>query len=327
MDPGDLEYNRRGLLGPGQRARLEALCASYGSVSISFALGPAADTARAFHAQLCRELQDGRVMASTGKVESDFRAFHSGMAEGRKYDLPGNHESIYCAALDEGGNVKVAHWLDLLPGRYELYVATWAGLVVGASPLQPFDHTRSFFRALCEAQGLAAETLEENRRGRMTDAQQSALRSADDAPLGYGCAFFAFGTLLACGQLGRFFGLLWGRKDSTLSIVATLFVIVCGVIALVHDLRHRRAMRRNAEEGRVAMTDGPLRKRFSIGSKGSVSRKLEIGAHTFDITDRAELYATLIPGFAYRVYFLPGFDKLLVIELLPQEGTIAVAPF
>ncbi len=328
MDPGDLEYNRRGVLGPGQRARLEALIASYGVVR--FALGSAADTGRAFAAQLRRALQDGRVLAATGKVGIELRAFHAGMAAGQKYDLPGNHESLYCAALDGGGNVKLAHWLDLLPGRYELYVVAAVGLVVGASPLPPFDHAQTFFGSLCAVQGLAAEVLAENRRGRMTEAQQSALRSADDAPLGYGWAPFTLAALIGVVHAGRFFGFLSSRKELPLSsagaAVATVFLIACGIAALVHDRRGHAATRLDAKEGRIATFDGHLQKRLITG-RSSVTRKLEIGSHTFDITERAELYVTLIPGFVYRAYLAPRSEKLIAIELLPQNRTLAVARF
>lgn len=316
------------MLGPGQRARLEALIASYGTVR--FALGSAADTARAFVAQMRRSLEDGRVMASTGEVGIDLRTFHAGMVEGLKHDLPGNHESLYGAALDGGGNVKLAHWLDLLPGRYELYVAAAVGLVVGASPLPPFDHAQTFFGSLCAAQGLAAEVLAENRRGRMTEAQQSALRSADNAPLGYGCTPFTLAALIGFVQAGRSFGFLSSRKELPLSpagaAVATVLLIACGIAALVHDRRGHAATLRDAKEGRIATFDGPLQKRLIIG-RNSVTRKLEIGSHTFDITERAELYVTLISGFVYRAYLAPRSEKLIAIELLPQSRTLAVARF
>jgi len=326
--PADLEYNRRGVLGPGQRARLKALIASYGSFTFGFS--PAEDMMRALTAQLNQSLKDGRVMAATGEVGIDLRAFHAGMVEGEKYDLPGNHESLYCAALDGGGKVKLAQWLDLLPGRYELYVAAQVGFVVGASPLPPFEHAQTFFGSLCAAQGLAAEVLAENRRGRMTESQQSALRSADDAPLGYGCCLFILAAIVGLVPAGRFFGFLWGRKYSTLSIVGaavgTVFLIVCGIAALVHDRRRRAATLLDAKEGRIATFDGPLQKRLVTG-RNSVTRKLQIGAHTFDITERAELYVTLIPGFVYRAYLAPRSEKLIAIELLSQNKTLAVARF
>ena len=60
MYPGDLEYNRRGVLGPGQRARLQALNASYGSLG----------SALAAVEQVRQDLEEGRVIATTGEVRS-----------------------------------------------------------------------------------------------------------------------------------------------------------------------------------------------------------------------------------------------------------------
>lgn len=131
MDPTDLEHNRRGLLGPGQRARLEALSASHRSIGT---FGREVDAYHAYHARLRTALQDGRVMASAGRVGVDLRELHSGTAAGIKSGLAGNDLSAYCAALDGGGNVKLAEWLVILPGRYELYTVAWVGLVAGAPP-------------------------------------------------------------------------------------------------------------------------------------------------------------------------------------------------
>ena len=178
MDPGDLEHNRRGTLGPGQRARIEALMASYGPVR--FAFGAAADAGRALVKQLRQSLDDGRVVAATGEVGMDLAAFRAGVAERRVFDLPGNFASAYVAALDGGGRAVLASWLNLLPGRYAIYRATPVGLVVGVEPLPTPDHALRFFRLLCAAQGLTAETLTENRRGRATPAQRIALALADE---------------------------------------------------------------------------------------------------------------------------------------------------
>jgi hypothetical protein len=320
VDPGDLEYNRRGVLGPGQRARLEALIASYGVVR--FALGPAADMARAFVAQVRQSLEDGRVMASTGEVGIDHPAFSAGLGTRRIYADPSNYGSAYVAVTDDGGSFKLAHWLNLLPGRYQLYVAAWAGFVVGASPLPPFEHAQSFFVALCAAQRLTAETLAENRRGLMTEAQQRALKPSKDLSWGEIFLSYALFALAASLPIGEILGFVHmkngGEFLAWLACVPLLFFFVAWTCMLVMGPRRNKAKLLDIQEGRVATIDGLLRKNFSE-TRHFVSRDIEIGPRAFDTSGRPRLYVALVHGFAYRAYFAPRSGQLLSIEFLPQE--------
>jgi hypothetical protein len=236
VDPGDLEHNRRGLLGPGQRAQIEAHLALY-DFRLRLAIRLSNDSSHVFLTQLRQSLADGRVVAATGEVGMDLPAFRAGIAEQRLYDLPGNFEPAYFAALDEGGHAKLASWLDVLPGRYAIYRAMPVGVVVGVERLAPPDHAQRLF----------------------------------------------------------------------------------GIGTMVSQRRLRVATRLDVEEGRIEAVDGPLVKSSYVIRGNSVSRRLEIGHRTFDINDRAELYAVLIPGFVYRAYFAPRSGQLLAIELLPQE--------
>jgi hypothetical protein len=318
VDAGDLEHNRRGLLGPGQRARLEALIASYG-LQLRVAMSLVNDPSQEFLRQLHQSLKDGRVVAATGEVGMDLPAFRAGTAERRVYDLPGNFESAYLAALDGGGNAKLASWINVLPGRYAVYRAVPVGFVVGVEHLAPPDHAQRFFRLLCAAQRLAAETLVENRRGRMAEAQKMALRSADQGStwirfllLGALCAFFAAGGFLDLLPKGKV-----GTLETLGAAALALLFIVSGIGSLVSRQRLGAATRLDMEEGRIEAVDGPLQKSISATRHQAVSRKLEIGPRTFNITDRAELYAVLVPGFVYRAYLAPRSGQLLAIELAP----------
>jgi hypothetical protein len=321
VDPTDLANNRRGVLGPGQREQLQALSDSYGAVG--HALGSAADTDRAFLAQLRRSLDDGRVLAATGEVGIDLPAFRAGTADRRIFDLPGNFESAYSALLDGKGIVKLAPWVHVLPGRYELYTIAPAGLVVGASPLPPLDHAQRFFGVLCSAQGLAADTLAQNRGGRMTEAQRVKLRSAVEGPIWI--ASLVLCALCAFSAAGRFLGILSSRTDglaiSLASIALALIFLVFGISSLVSRRRLLAATKLDLQEGRVTAFDGLLRKRISVIRQNTVSRQLDIGPRTFDITDRAELYAALIPGLVYRAYVAPRSGHLVAVELFDANAT------
>ncbi len=320
MDPGDLEHNRRGLLGPGQRAGLEALIASYGRAR--FALGPGADMARGLIAQMRQALEDGRVMASTGAVNMDHPAFRVGLGAKRHDEDPTKYGPAYFATIDGGGTFQLAHWLNLLPGRYEFYVAAWAGFVVGASPLPPFEHAQTFFVALCEAQNLTAETLAENRRGWMTEAQQRALKPGKATSwrdIFFSYALMALAASLPVGQLLGFIRMKNGGQFlAWLGCGMLLFGFVVWTYLLVMAPGIDRAKLLDVEEGRVVTIEGLLRKNFSW-LRQLIFRDIEIGSRTFHLADRHRLYITLLHGFAYRAYFAPRSGQLLAIELMPQE--------
>lgn len=320
MDPGDLEYNRRGLLGPGQRARLEALIDSYGMVR--FGLGPAANMGRGFIAQMRQALEDGRVMASIGEVRMDHPAFRVGMGAQRHDDDPTRYGPAYFATIDGGGTFQLAHWLNLLPGRYQFYVAAWAGFVVGAWPLPPFEHEQTFFMALCEAQDLTLEALAENRRGWMTEAQQRALKPGKDTSWRDIFLSYAFIALVACLPVGQLAGFVrvkgGGQLLAVLGCGSMLLIFVAWTYVLVTEPGSNKARRLDIEDGRAEMIEGLLRKNFSR-FRLLVYRDIEIGSRTFHVASRPRLYITLLHGFVYRAYFAPRSGWLLAIELLPQE--------
>ncbi|MFS8065002.1 MAG: hypothetical protein ACMG6S_01395 [Byssovorax sp.] len=320
MAPGDLEYNRRGLLGPGQRAQLEALIASYGK--LRFGLGPAADTGREFVAQMRQALQDGRVMASTGAVKMDHPAFRVGLGAQRHDNDPGKYGPAYVATIDGGGTFQLAHWVNLLPGRYEFYVAAWAGFVVGASPLPPFEHAQTFFVALCDAQNITAETLAENRRGWMTEAQKRALKPGKGTSWKDIFTPYAVMALFASLPVAQLLGFIRMRKEGAhvawLLCGSIFLIFVAWTYALVTEPGRDKAKLLDTEEGRVATIEGLLCKNFSP-LRQLMYRDIEIGSRTFHLADRLRLYITLLHGFNYRAYFAPRSGQLLAIELLPQE--------
>lgn len=335
MDAGDLEYNRRGLLGPGQRARLQAGSDQFNKWSpFGPGVGPGADMVREFQEQVRQAIEDGRVTSFMAEVRINRPAFSGGGSSApRTYADPRNYESAYSTMIDGGGSCRLAPWLNLLPGRYQIFVAPRAGFVVGASPLPPLQHALTFFVALCAAQNISAETLAENRRGRMTEAQQRGLKPGKTTPWIYIVLAYGLGALSVwwlVDQLVESIHMKGPMRESRIVMVLILcaFLVViffAGTLALMMEPGELKARMLDIREGRVEMIEGPLGKAFS-GDRHSVSRDIKVGPLDFDITKRPSFFDTLIPGFVYRAYFTPRSKQLLAIELLSHESTIAVAP-
>jgi hypothetical protein len=309
MEAEELAWNRRGQLGPGQRRKMEAQ-------SGAWLAHPAYESWR-------RAVVDGRVVAFEGEVVFDFQAI--GDKRSSETTQPGRRDPVqtaYFAAARGQAPALLAPWLGLPPGPYRLYLAPHAQTVVGAEPTaSPEVYFANLHAVLRGAQNLTEVTLAANRSGRMSAEQGAALAARRGKEAGFaqslGCIgvfllLVALGGVLLDGLSGPRSSGRGARWPGPLAYAGGAFALA--VVAAVHQRFARAAQADDAREGRVIAVEGPCTKQLLFHRHGRVTRSLQVGGRSFDVSHQGELFAAVVEGSIYRVYVAPRSGRLLAIE-------------
>lgn len=294
MTDEDLANNRRGLLGPTQRADLAAFANLGGFVARS--LGAGDMTARVGH-----DLAQGRVATADGQV-----VWVAGLPDPHPYG------AVVSGAPSP---LRISSRLPLVPGPYRFYYLPGSGLVVGAeapgapahAPLQWTPaHREAYARTLAGIFGLPPDALDANRRGQLVEVQRARLAAKARRAVNGVFALIAgalVATLVAlyAWQLGK----AWPVP-----------LLLGGVLVVAAVVRARAAanLRQDAREGSLGAVDGALA-RGQRGTRG-VIHWLRVGPEEFILDDALEVWWASVPGTQMRAYAgrrsreLVGLDPL-----------------
>lgn len=311
MNEVDLRCNQRGELGPGQRSGLEQ-ARTEGYL-------PAHTDA------ISRDLAEGRVMTFDGEIVFDLDGVEKAAAGGDDDALEHSSLVVYMGAYRAVVAGHPIGWhlpgVNLLPGPYRFYMAPHSCFIVGAEAPPPAvarrDHQQRMSAILRAVQKLDDATLTANREGRLTLAQQRAIRTAST---GKGLeAFLVFFFISAGYALVEFVSAhVGGYSPEFLAYIGLLLSIFCALfIPYVYrsDLADIRKRRDDVLECRVISRVGRISKSPWRTRLGGLTVEILMGEDTFDLQDRPALFAAVVPGHEYRAYLTPHGRKLLFLEL------------
>lgn len=302
-------------LEPEQRRRLEAALRSLNSLGTSAFV----DTCKA-------DLEKAEVIVLDGEVVFDPRKIAELKADtllsGQGQRLLAACMGAYSARIPGREPAGLAPGVAVLPGAYRLHVAPRANLVVDADELVgPNDHAQQMRRILLDAQGITEETLGENRRGRMTEAQRQTLRAMPKSYAGYGfailgliCALATYASVTSALDRNKS---LWSAPIMMGACLTVLFFAFLPSI-LVEQRKMGRYTQLDADEGRVVAQGGGARKRHTM-HRSLISLKLALGEHEFNMTDKPEVFAAVVEGQTYRAWVAPRSGRLIALEF-PHEN-------
>ncbi len=272
------------------------------------------------------DLEQGDVVLLDGEIVFDPKAI-TAVKTDTTYGSRGQRlltacMGAYSARISGREPAGLAPGVAVLPGTYRVHLAPRANLVVGVDELVgPNDHAQQMRRILFDAQGITEETLRENRRGRMTEAQRQTLRAMPKSYAGYG--FAILGLICALATYVSVTSALDKNKSLwSAPIVMGTCLTVLSFAFLPSMLVEQRKMGRDtqidADEGRVVARDDVARKRHTM-HRSLISLKLALGEQEFDMTDKPELFAAVVEGQTYRAWVAPRSGRLIALEF-PHEN-------
>jgi len=317
MDGADLQSNRRGLLGPGQRRRLEETLHSLEKLGDYSFLG-----------KYKQDLADGHVLAVDGEVEFDAREITAAAtdtyAAGRPFRIVTACQAAYSARTNGQPPLNLALDAMVLPGPYRLYVAPTTNLVVGAeaSASDTHEYGRRMQRILLDVQQMTEATIAENRRGRMTQEQRQTLASMPKSFVGFA---FAIMTVILAGATYMQVTHALAKSKSLIQfpIVATALMTLVLLVLLPSMWAEQRKSgpdtQADAEERRLISHASAVRKKFGI-RRNSVQLTLVLGEHECDVSEKPALFAAVVEGHKYRAWVAPRSGHLIALEFVERAA-------
>lgn len=327
MNLVDLDHNRRGLLGPGQRKTLE----EYATLMhrASWGLGMAADEAQRLSAAAKNDLAEGRVVAFDGDVVFDPRKILEAMGpervvEGKGHALLPACLTAYVGCVPGHAPRQFMTGRGVWPGPYRLYVAPRTNFVAGVEArTMSREYAQRMYHVLLATQRLTEATLAENRRGRMTEAQRQALAAAPKSHVATSMAILALCTgagayavisnALAKGKS------VWRFEAVTLVLFTVVFLALLPWM-IVLQRKMGAGTKADAAEGRLELRQGVIRKSHSL-VRLTVHFTLYMDKEEFDVSQSPELFAAVIEGHMYRAWVAPRSGRLVALEIVEQTDT------
>jgi hypothetical protein len=297
MDGADLQSNRRGILGPGQRRRLEETLHSLEKLGDYSFLG-----------KYKQDLADGHVLAVDGEVEFDAREITAAAtdtyAAGRPFRIVTACQAAYSARTNGQPPLNLALDAMVLPGPYRLYVG------------------RRMQRILLDVQQMSEATIAENRRGRMTKEQQQTLASMPKSFVGFAFAIMAV-ILAGATYMQVTHALAKSKSLIQFPIVATALMTLVLLVLLPSMWAEQRKSgpdtQADAEERRLISHAGAVRKKFGI-RRNSVQLTLVLGEHECDVSEKPALFAAVVEGQPYRAWVAPRSGHLIALEFVERAA-------
>lgn len=273
------------------------------------------------------DLERGHVFIIDGEVIFDAHKIID-VTTNRTYGSHGQrllaacHEA-YSARVPGRGPMALAPGLSLLPGRYRLQVAPRTNLVLGAEELVgSHEYHQQMQRVLLNAQRITEETLRENRRGLMTDAQRQTLRAAPKSYMAFAFAILALicglSTYTSIAAALRKNQSLWSVNNA-LGASLTLFFLALLPSALIEQRKRGTYTQADADEGRLEARDGIARKNHTM-HRSLISFTVTLGTVEFDVTDKPEVFAAMVEGHTYRAWVAPRSGHLIALEFVEQAA-------
>ncbi len=280
----DRDMNRRGLLGPGQRAHL-ATFAPENRVLRFLAGGEA----------LRNDLERGAVRAAQGEVVYGPRR------------LGGVHGAWFARTFD-GAQHDIFMERTPLPGPHVFYIAPTSGRVVGTEGDTP-AHLAYYQAALDQEQALRVDDWPPIRALLIPRRLASIVgRPPNTVDALIGVFVFLVGILVA-----GLAPLVWaaGPKNGLVPmVIMPIAFLVGGYFWGVRPwMRARAGLRR----GQTRKLEGPVKKRWSGGK--SPIRILQVDGVDVDVTNRGQLYDVVAEGVVHRLYVTEA-NVLVAIEVL-----------
>lgn len=317
MDRTDLESNRRGLLGPGQRRRLEETLHSMEKLGKHSFLGT-----------YKQDLADGQVIAVDGEVGFDASEIANATADtyyaGRPHRIVTACLSAYTGRTNGQPPLNLSLDALVLPGPYRLYIAPATKLVVGteASSSNAYEYGRRMQRILLDVQQMTEATIAENRRGRMTKAQQQTLASKPKSFVGYAFAIIAV-ILAGATYMQVTHALAKSKSLIQFPIVTTALMTLLFLVFLpsmwVEQRKSGPDTQADADEGRLISHESAVRKKLAI-RRNSVQLALILGEHECDVSEKPALFAAVVEGHTYRAWVAPRSGHLIALEFVEQAA-------
>jgi hypothetical protein len=329
MDGEDLVYNRRGAIGPAQRKALAETAKSYGAAR--YALGAAADEARAWLDTIEKDLADGRVEAFDGELVFQRKNIVDVMSEEPEWSPPAVRRtrlltaclSAYAAVTNGRAPASLGVGVNPLPGRNRFYVLGRANIVVGFEMSSGGGELGQRLQAiLLEVQGISEDALATNRRGMMTEAQKAAMQRASNVLYAYTTAVLVI--LLGAFSCWRITSAMEsGKSLFDFPTIASTLLALAFALWLPFAIRDQRKSntggKADAAEGRVEARVGVISKSYQVHEQ-SLTLRLRMGEHDFDVSNRPALFAAVVEGHAYRAYVAPRSGRLVALEFASAGG-------
>lgn len=268
-------------------------------------------------------VMDGEVVFAAEKVRKACTVANLELLHSTKlYELLQAVTAPYVVAAAPGPEPGIAPNVHLLPGPYRFYVDVAKNLVVRAeapaAAIAAREHERRLQQLLIATQKLDPQTIEENRRFRMTDAQRAKLGRAKRETI----AWILIGVPIVFGVLGYLHvskEISKGRSPiDPISIMMALAILICLALlpsSIREQIRWNRGTKVDAVEGRLEVVEGILEKVYTM-HKSSMSLSLKMNGESFSIDDQPQLFAVLVQGCRYRAYVARSSRRLVMIELL-----------
>jgi len=309
----DLLANRAGTLGPRQHAQFEQRTRGLEQACHEHEFLRRAQEPEI--ARLERALQRGTVETVDGRVLFTRQA----LLPFRKGPVA---DTYVARSEDDTEPYVIPRGLDILPGRYRLYVCPDIGEVVnvetldGSGRIEASEHRTEYRSTLNRGFGIGAPDLVRNRQGRIGPGQWKLRASAIGHRLALGCA-----------MLGLVVGLIvaWPHAQDQpsfnplLAIIVSLGLVLCGLWIAARSLY---SLLRGTK---VDALDGLVCPRAEMGHEGMTSYHLEVAGETLDAGHlrRRGTMNRMLRTRHHRMY-VTTYGRIVVgAELLEGDGELA----